>query len=50
MSTEDNGGIMAPLERPRAAGGRAQVVIDAVTGTMGHVRNVTGLNQPLTSH
>ena len=50
MSTEDNGGIMPPLERPRAAGGRAQVLIDAVTGTMGRVRNVTGPHQPLTSH
>ena len=50
MSTEDNGGIMPPLERPRAGGGRAQVVIDAVAGTMGRVRNVTGPHQPLTSH
>ena len=50
MSTEDNGGIMPPLERPRAAGGGAQVLIDAVAGTMGRVRNVTGPHQPLTSH
>ena len=48
--SEDNGGIIPPLERPRAGGGRAHVVIDAVAGTMGHVRNVTGLNQPLTLH